>query len=677
MKYLFVGIAAALVCLPSLLGAATASSGNQTSVNWKIAAADIASTCDADIKRTDTAIKAMLARKTRPTFQSVVKPLEDITADLNDDTVAQQFLVNVADDKASRDASLKCDTDQSDYFNELTARPELYRAVAAAAKSNTAKTVYDKKLTAIWLTQLKRSGAGLGDADRKEFINLQNKLTDLQNQFNQNLANDATTISISPSEIDGIPKDILAGYKRGDGGSYVVPVNESTFAFMLNASNENARKTYFFAYANRGGQKNVALLESAIAVRDRLAHLLGYETWAAFVLADRMAGSPDRVAKFLKTVDTAILPQAKEERAHLRDLKAKLTGDPNAVLNPWDTSYYDNYLRKTQYAVDEDQVRQYFPVQHVLDSVLNFYHTMLGVNFTQITPSDAWDPQVFEYRVDDTATGKLLGYTYFDLFPRPGKYDHFANFPILPVRDVNGTMRPPIATIVGNWPKPASGQPALLSHSDVITFFHEFGHDLAALLTAAPYESLSGFRQDFVEAPSQMLENFAWQPSILKSVSSNWKTGQPLPDDLIQKMIAARYVDYSSATTGQILYASVDQAFHTSGPHVDTTAVWASLAPQLTPAAMAPNTVPQAAFGHLMSGYDAQYYSYLWALVYAQDMFTAFQDGGIDNPSVGLRYRQDILAPARTYEPDVEIKNFLGRPMNPDAFYKTLGIKNP
>jgi Zn-dependent oligopeptidase len=239
----------------------------------------------------------------------------------------------------------------------------------------------------------------------------------------------------------------------------------------------------------------------------------------------------------------------------------------------------------------------------------------------------------------------------------------------------NGSYRAPIAAIVGNWPKPAPGKPALLSHGDVVTFFHEFGHNMAALLATAPYETLSnGFVRDFVEAPSQMLENFVWQPAVLKQISSNWKTGQPLPDDLISALIRSRYVNNAYGTTRQIMLAEIDMTYHTSGPHVDTTSVWNTLSAQLTPVATPEGIHPQASFGHLMGGYDAGYYGYLWSKVYAQDMFTAFLQGGLENPAVGARYRSDILQPAQTYDPDAEVARFLGRPMNPNAFYEEFGL---
>jgi Zn-dependent oligopeptidase len=266
-----------------------------------------------------------------------------------------------------------------------------------------------------------------------------------------------------------------------------------------------------------------------------------------------------------------------------------------------------------------------------------------------------------------------LGITYFDLYPRPGKYGHFANFPILPYRAGSGRL--PVAAIIGNWPRPAPGKPALLSHGDVVTFFHEFGHDMAALLATAPYETLSeGFRLDFVEAPSQMLENFVWQPEILKRVSSNWKTGEPLPDATIAALAASRKSNDAYEELRLITVSKIDMAYHTMGPRVDSTAVWASIAQTSMPLLYYPGTSPQVSFDHLMGGYDAGLYAYPWAKVYAQDLFTAFAGEHLLDPAVGMRYRTDILQPARAQEPDEEVRAFLGRPMSPDAFYAEFGV---
>ena len=640
------------------------------SIDWNLSAAQIDATCKAEIARANERITALIRARSARTFDTVVLPLETISADLNDATAAQQFLTDVSTDTAVRDASQKCDTEQAAFLSEVTARPLLFEALKAAKASGTASGDAQTKITDLWIDASRRAGAGLPESARTEFVKLSAQLGDVENQFSSDLRNDATTITISAAQSAGLPADFRAKLGRaGDG--YVVPVDESTRTpFMENATNESARRAFYVAYADRAAKTNVALLEQAIGIRDRLAHLFGYSSWAAYSLADKMAKTPERVASFLNNIDVAILPKARTERAQLAALKG------SAPFENWDTEFYQAQLRKTKYHVDADAIKQYFPVEHTVNAVFAVYAKLLDVTFAPIAKPAVYNPEVTAYEVHDGTSGVLLGTFYLDLYPRPGKYSHFANFPLIARHDLpDGTVRAPFSAIVGNWARPAPGQPALLSHAEVETFFHEFGHNMAAMLAAEPYATLtSGFRTDFVEAPSQMLENWAWDPGILKEVSANVRTGAPLPDALIAQMIAARYLDYALATTQQILYARVDMAIHSSGAHVDTTQVWKSLVPSLTPNAFVDGTHPQAGFVHLMTGYDAGYYGYLWSKVYAQDMFSAFKTAGLESATVGARYRADVLAPARTYEPDAEVTAFLGRSMNPTAFYAELGI---
>ena len=674
-RSLAAGLGAAL--LATLPCAAPAKPGAAVlPVDWSVSAPQIAASCAAKIAALKRAADAIATARAPRSFETVVLPLENASSDFNDDLAAEGFLYNVSTDAKVRAASLKCSTDAGNALSDLGARPDLYRALAGAQASGTSKDAAQRKLTQLWITSLKRSGAGLPAAQRREFVALEQKQTDDQNKFQANLGNDATTIAISAAQAQSLPADFVAASLKKTADGYTVPVNESTVGpFLQNETDTSARKAFYVAYNNRGGSANVKLLEDAVATRDRLAHLLGYPTWAAFVLADRMAGSPQRVEAFLAQIDAAILTKARQERDEDAAL-AKAEGKP--TFDQWDQTYYENQLRKTKYAVDQNEVKQYFPVQHVIDSVLSIYQQLLGVRFRRVNVP-VWQQQVQAYDVADAATGNPLGRFYLDLFPRAGKYDHFANFPVIARRVLpDGTVRLAESAIVGNWPQPVPGKPALLQHGDVETFFHEFGHCMAAMLANEPYETLTnGFRQDFIEAPSQMLENWAWDPAILKRVSANATTGQPLPDDLIAKMIAARYVHYALQTTQQILYATVDMQYHTRKPPVDTTAVWAATVSATTPNDYVPGTHPQSEFGHIMGGYDAGYYGYLWSKVYAQDMFSRFRTAGLIDPGVGKAYRDDILAPARLREPDAEIRAFLGRPMNPNAFYRELGIAPP
>ena len=639
-------------------------------VKWNLTPAQIAASCDTQIARVKQRIDALVHQRSARTFGSVIEALESAEADLNDNLAAQQMLFQVAPDAAVRNASQKCGLDVGNVINEEQARPDLYAAIVAAKNSHTATGTVQLKLQEYYVNGGQRSGAGLAPAQRHEFVALEQKINDLENRFNANLGNDASSITITPAQAAPLPPAFLGTFKKDAAGNTIVPVNESTYeTFLSSEPDGDAREAYYLSYYRRGGQANVQLLQDAIVARARIAALLGFPNFAAYVAADRMAGNPKRIATFLNNLDVALLPKARAERAELSAAK----GSP---VENWDTQYYQNQIRKSKYSVDEDAIKQYFPAPHVIAAVLHIYSHLLGLTFTPAPNLPRWTPEVMAYNATDTKTGELRGSFYLDLYPRPGKYSHFANTGPTARRVMpDGTVRPVVNSIVGNWPLPANGKPSLLSHEDVVTFFHEFGHNVAALLGNTPYETLNGgFRLDFVEAPSQMLENFVWNPAILKEISSNVDTGAPLPDDLIAKMIAARYFDEATFTVTQAFYATIDQRFHTLRPPVDTVAVWKAAYNAMTPGKFVDGTFPEAGFDHLMGGYEAGYYGYLWSKVYAQDMFTAFTKGGLENPAVGTRYRNEILAPARSLEPDVEVRNFLGRPMDPSAFYRELGI---
>ncbi len=661
------------VLLAAALTYASASAADAQTVStldWHVTPSRIASECDSQITLLQQRAAAISSLKERATFASTTLALENAVANANDALAAGLFLANVATDKTVEDAAVACQTKFSDAMAAITADPRLFHILAGAHRS-TRHNAYDSKLAALWVSTFQRAGAGLSPLHRAEYLRLSAELTDVQNRFGVNLADASESIVLSRRATTGIPEDLLASYEKQRDGSYRVPVNEGTQSLLSYAQDEDARKRYWIEFNDRAAAVNVPLFERAVAIRDRLSHLLGYESWADYQLSDRMAKTLPRAQSFLQNLQTTLQPKTAKEMEAMRVAIANDEHRSVESLQPWDVRRGE-YLLQKQHAIDPDEVRQYFPVQHTIDATLQIYHTVLGVDFERVVNPDAWAPGVLEYRVTDSSTRALLGITYFDLYPRPHKFGHFANFPILPARVINGVRRPAIAAIVGNWPQPATGRPALLSHSDVIAFFHEFGHCMASMLATAPYETLTnGFREDFVEAPSQMLENFAWQPQILKAVSSQWKTGESMPDDTVAKLIASRSDGQAYETSRIVGLSLYDLRVHSSGPRVDSTSLFAKTAGALLPL-YAAGTHPQVAFNHLMFGYDAGLYAYPWAKVYAQDMFTAFQNGGLESAAVGMRYRNAILAPARTYEPDAEVLKFLGRPMSTQPFFSVF-----
>ncbi|HXW52048.1 MAG TPA: M3 family metallopeptidase [Candidatus Acidoferrales bacterium] len=662
-----VSIAAADAAAPTLPA--------DTGLNFNPTPAQLSQSCDAAIANAKAAIEKILAAPASSATFATLVAIENAEADFNDAVIVQANGYQFLPDKAVRDASQACNQEVADYENELAGDPRIYAIASRTMALGDAKTQADQKLVEYYVVGGKRAGAALNDAQRKQVTQLFDKLNELEQAFGTALDEDQTTIQISPAEAQSLPAEFVASLTKANGG-YAVPVNESTYdEFMTSETIAAVRKRFVIAYSDRGGLANVQRLQQAVQIRDQLAHLLGYPSWAAYQLAAKMAKTPERVESLLNTVSSKLLPKADQEIATLAALKRK-EGDQTPFAT-WDYFFYENELIKSQYQVDQQMVRDYFPVDHVIASVLDIYQHLLGVTFAEITPPDAWAPGVREFSITDTASGRPIGWFFLDLFPRPGKYSHFANFPLRPGRVLpDGSYQKPISSIIGNWPVAAPGQPALLSHEDVIVFFHEFGHLMHSTLSTAPYETLYGtaVRPDFVEAPSQMLENFMWQPSILKQVSSNYQTGQPLPDDLIQKMIALKHVGDGMTWSTQAFYAQYDMTIHSS-PDVNVDTTWFALKEKMTPFPAIPGTHAEASFGHLMAGYDAGYYGYLWSKVYAQDIFTRFQKEGLENPAVGMAYRKDILEPGATIEPDVLVQNFLGRPVSPDAFYEDLGIR--
>ncbi|HTR78501.1 MAG TPA: M3 family metallopeptidase, partial [Gemmatimonadaceae bacterium] len=322
-------------------------------------------------------------------------------------------------------------------------------------------------------------------------------------------------------------------------------------------------------------------------------------------------------------------------------------------------------------------VRRYFPVDKVVAGVLGVYQQIFGLRFTETGRTDVWAPGVREFSVADAATGAQLGWFYLDLFPRRNKYSHFATMSVRAhLVDANGHVTKPIAAVVGNWPQPSAAAPSLLSHSDVVTFFHEFGHAMADILDESPYAGTAQLRQDFVEAPAQALEFWAWNPEVIRRVSADYVTGKPMPDSLLARMLALKHFDEGLSWTGQVMLASFDMALHTAPAGVNIDSTWAALKGRLTVVPWVPGTSPAASFVHLMSGYDAGYYGYLWSRVYAADIFSRFDREGVLNPAVGMAYRRDVLEPGGTVEPDAAVRRFLGRPVSDSAFLHDIGASS-
>jgi Zn-dependent oligopeptidase len=363
----------------------------------------------------------------------------------------------------------------------------------------------------------------------------------------------------------------------------------------------------------------------------------------------------------------------KKGRKELR-VRLKLKGGEDKVMRSWEWRFYNNQLKKSKYSIDHEKIKEYFPLETVVKGMFEVFGEVFGVSFA---PADlnTWHKDVRAYEVKNS-DGATAAYFYFDLFPREGKYKHAACFGIRGGRELaDGSYELPAAGIVANFPAPAGDSPALLKFDDVVTLFHEFGHVTHNIFTRAKYGKFSGtsVSRDFVEVPSKMLENWAYAPEVLRRISGHYRTpAEKLPEALIKKLIAAKNMDSGLVYLRQVFFSLLDMRYHTARGKVDTTRVYDKLMKKISLIPLSPDTHPQANFGHLMGGYEAGYYSYLWSEVIAMDLFGAFEAAGVMNPETGAKYRELILAPGRSYDEAGQVAKFLGRPAGEEAFLKSI-----
>lgn len=627
------------------------------------------------IAKADAAVARLVAIPDgQRTFENTILALDNLTDDLNTETSMTIFLSNVSPDAAVRESSRAGEEALNDWAIALGKNEAVYKAVKAYADKRPQLDNEKKRLLDFTLRDYRRSGMDLSADKRARLSEIERQISKNQIEFSQNIADDATTVAFSAKELQGVPATRLESFKRS-ADLYLVPANETNAVAILTfAKDPETRHKFQLAYGRRGGLKNVALLEETLRLRAEQASILGYKSPAAYETEPRMAKNPEAVADFYAKLRPLARKKAEEDYRELLKLKGGKT------LDRWDVNYYKNLLKNKKYAVDEAKVAEYFPSQQVFQGLLNVASTLYGIEFKDVTAgaTDLWHPDVKKVEVDDKATGKKLGTMYFDLYPRPNKYTHAACWGLVGRRLLaDGTIQLPVSALVCNFTPPTGDKPSLLPHDEVETLFHEFGHGLHNILSETTIARFAGtgVERDFVEAPSQMFENWVWDPKVLSTFAKHYKTGNPLPEKLLNAMVAAKNVGSGIDTEGQEFYGIIDQEYHTAPEgKIDTTKAWIEGQGQVTLFGGLPGSFPQASFGHLMGGYQAGYYGYLWSKVYAQDMFQRFSQNGLLNPEAGAYYRKKILARGGSMDAGDMVRDYLGREPNMDAFLRDLGL---
>ena len=644
-------------------------------IRSQYAEGEITELCTSSIEKLQAELTEIASVKSEErNIENTLLKFERVLADFSDATTPLTFMGYVSTDEKLSTEGSECEAKVGQVYVEVFTRRDLYSVL----KNQVTRNADEARLAQKTLESFERNGLKLTDELLAEVRELKGKLSVKENQFSTNLNNDRTTVLFEVDELKGVPQDYVVGLKKHESGKLIVNTKESDFpVIMQNAQNSETRKKMLAGYLSRGGTANSKLLEDAVALRAQIAHLMGYKSWADSRIDGRMAKDSETANEFLLSLKGKLAERSKADFDKL--LKFKKESVPEAKqLDQWDIAYYSYQLKKRDFSLDNEKIREYFPAEVVIEGMFKIYSKILGVRYEEVKNPKAWSSDVKLYAIREASTDKLIGYFYTDFFPRPGKYGHAAAFPLISGRTLqDGSYSLPVSSIVANLNPPMNGKPSLLDHGDVETIFHEFGHIMHQTLTRAPFASLSGsgVAQDFVEAPSQMLENWVWSPEILSIISGHYLDhSKKLPIEILQKMISARDFNQGYAYTKQLLYALFDMALHTQDGPVDVNRIYLTLYREVMGQEPLQGQMFPSSFGHLMGGYDAGYYGYLWSEVYAQDMFSQFSADNLQDADIGARYRKYILEPGNMRDAFDMMHDFLGRAPSPDAFFKKLRI---
>lgn len=607
------------------------------------------------------------------TFENTLLAFDGVTTDYMDTVQPLILMGYVYPDPGISAEGMATEQATSIFLTDMYTRRDLYNAMKGQVPRNTDES----RLYNVTIRNFEHNGLNLPEDRLARVRALKTDLSGLESQFTANLNNDNTTLEFTAEELNGVPASSLATFNMTNRSTYIVTLKYPDYlAVMTYAENNETRKKMYATDLNRQAETNIALLEEAIVLREQIAREMGYKTWADYQLDGRMAENTSTVMAFLSAMKGPLVEKNRDELGGLLAIRKSL--DPKAIaVDPWDIVYLQEKQRKEKYTYDVDEVREYFPLDGVLQGLFSTYGTLFGIRFDKVNGAPVWSSEVWLYRVSNQSDNSTIGYLYLDPYPRDGKYGHFAESTLQKGRMKNGTYTVPVVSIMGNFHAPNGDTPSLLTPDEMQTMFHETGHAMHDLMTRAPYGTLSGtsVEQDFVETPSQTLEEWVWDPKVLESLSGHYtNTSRKIPVELLTRVIAARDVGIGSYYSGQLAYALEDMRFHSADGPVNTTEVWFRTYEEIKGMKPLAGTHQPASFGHLMGGYDAGYYGYLWSKVYALNIVNEFKRDGMTNQTLGMKFRQEILSKGNMENGNTLLYNFLGTKPGVGVLYQRLGI---
>ena len=629
---------------------------------------DMTTYCEKTLAAAKAQRDALVKVEGARTVDNTLGAMNDIYVTVDKLLPLSELVANVHPDKPVRTAAEKCQQDTMKFVTDLSLDRAVYDALAAL-KTDEMEPMAARSLEH-HLRDYRRSGVDKDEATRKKLAALNEEMVKTGQEFSRRIREDKRFIEVKAKQLKGLPEDFVKAHKPEKNGKIKLSTDyPDFFPVQSYVEDENVRRDLYKAFLSRAYPENEATLKKILEQRDEYAKLLGYPNWAEYNAEDKMAKDAATIAEFIDKVAGIARPRMEQDLAEI--LERKKADDPKAdAVRMWDRFYYVKKIQAEKFGVDSQEVRKYFDYAKVRDGILTVYQELFGVKFELVKDAAVWHEDVLAYNVVEGEN--TIGRFYLDMHPREGKYGHAAMFNIITgITDV----QLPAASLVCNFPKPENGQPALMEHGDVTTFFHEFGHLLHHLLGGGyKWANLSGIacEWDFVEAPSQLLEEWAWDPNVLSRFATNVETGETIPAELVKKMRDADEFGKGVHVMRQMFYAAMSFNFHKTDPaSLDLAAALKELQKEYNPYPYEEGTHVYANFGHL-EGYSSMYYTYMWSLNLAKDLFTRFESEGLMDPKVAADYRKYVVGAGGAVDAEKMVERFLGRKPTFDAFENYL-----
>lgn len=589
-----------------------------------------------------------------------------------------QVLTMVSPDKDIRDACHESILELSDfYLNNFSQNKRLYKSLKSYDVNRKNLNENLKDFQEFFIKEVfdsyKKAGLEKDDNITKEIKEVLKELSSLTLEFEKNINISNRCIKALEEDLKGLDKDFINSLKKSEDNLYTLGVDYPTFFKVIEeCSVEKTREALWYEFNLRGFPENKQILIDIVKLRNKLANLLDFKTYSHLDISDQMAKNPDKVYDFLKEVSLKCKERALKEIEILKQDLPESIELLNNKIKPWDLKFILNNYKKKHLMLDENIISEYFPIDYTLNALLNIYERFFGLKFEKFDLKNLWHEDVQAFRV--YRDNKFIGNLLLDLYPRENKYTHACQAGIIPsVKDENNNIIcPALVLVITNFTKPCLNKPALLRRQEVVTFFHECGHAIHSLLGSTELVSHSGtsVKGDFVEMPSQMLEDWITDKDILKLISCHYKTKESLPDNIIEQLQKTNNAFLATSILSQIAYSLVSiDLFNNLEKDIDN--IWKDSHSILNEMFSHCSDYGYCSFGHL-TGYGSKYYGYLWSKVYAKDMFKKIKESGLLNREIGDIYASKVLSQGGSKDPEVLLKDFLGRDPNSKAFFDDL-----